>query len=128
MNTLSNATVCIVDDDDAVRDSLRLLLESYGITVKDFGCAGDLLKCDAARNCRCLLLDLHMPVMSGLSLLETLRADNIEVPAVMITGQVTPELAARIREMGLSEILPKPIGEADLLRSIESAIAQCGNA
>lgn len=115
-------TICIVDDDDAVRDSLKVMLESYGMQVRDFASAADLLNEGGAKNCCCLVLDLHMPVMSGLELLETLRAQNVRVPAVMVTGQPDLSLASRLEKAGLSGVLAKPVSDTELIDRIISAI------
>jgi two-component system response regulator FixJ len=115
--------ICIVDDDDAVRDSLKIMLESYGMQVRDFASATALLSEDGVKNCLCLVLDLHMPVMSGLELIETLRAQNVGVPAVMVTGQPDPRLALRLERAGLSGVLAKPVSDTDLLDRISFAIA-----
>lgn len=123
MTDESGQTICIVDDDDAVRDSMKVMLESYGLQVRDFASARDLLREGVAENCRCLVLDLHMPVMSGLELLETLRAQNVAVPAVMVTGQPDPRLAPRLERAGLCGVLAKPVSDTELLDRITFAIA-----
>lgn len=115
--------VCIVDDDDDVRDSLKALLEAHGLRVRDFASALAFLEGEGARDCGCLLLDLHMPAMSGLELLECLRAEDVDIPALMITGQSDPALSPRLQRAGLLGILPKPVSEGELLTSIAGAMA-----
>jgi two-component system response regulator FixJ len=119
----NDQTICIVDDDDAVRDSLKIMLESCSMRVRDFASARDFLECAGYRDCRCLILDLHMPVMSGLELLETLRAQKVEVPAVMVTGRPEPQLAIRLENAGLSGLLAKPVDDCELLDRIARAIS-----
>lgn len=116
--------ICIVDDDDAVRDSMKVMLESYGHNVRDFASARDFLDQSGFDACGCLVLDLHMPVMSGIELLETLRAKNIAVPAVMVTGQPDPQLASRLESAKLSSLLAKPVTDIELLDRIANAISQ----
>ncbi|MGB8363699.1 MAG: response regulator transcription factor [Rhizomicrobium sp.] len=124
MTTQDDArTICIVDDDDAVRDSLKVLLESYGMQVRDFASPADFLRGSAARECRCLVVDLHMPAMNGLELLETLRAREVNVPAVMVTGNADPNLALRLKNAGLSALLIKPVADDELLDHIALACA-----
>ncbi len=118
-----SSAVCVIDDDEAVRDSLKLLLESHGLQVRDFASPVEFLERRAFRNCRCLVLDLHMPLMSGLELLETLREKNIGVPVVMVTGRPDPLLARRFEKAGLSAVLAKPVSDEELLDRIATAIA-----
>ncbi len=117
-------TVYVVDDDDAVRDSLRLLLESYGMAVHDFGSARSFLS-DLPKlgNC-CLLLDLHMPEMSGLELLGELRARGADIPVIAITGRGDTSLRARVKEAGALDLLLKPVNDDELLGAIGRALRQ----
>jgi two-component system response regulator FixJ len=115
--------ICVVDDDYAVRDSLKVMLESCGLRVRDFASARDFLECADYRDCPCLILDLHMPVMSGLELLESLRAQNVAIPAVMVTGRPEPLLATRLENAGLAVVLAKPVHDGELLDRIARAIS-----
>lgn len=118
-------TVFIVDDDDAVRDSMRALLESCDFEVRDFGSATDFL---AGRNCStcgaraCLLLDLHMPVMGGLDLLQQMRAEGSLLPTIVITGRSDPNLKQRVLQSGAIELFDKPVSEDALLNAIDRAM------
>lgn len=113
--------ICIIDDDDAVRDSLKVLLESYGMVVRDYSSPEKILSENAVEECDCLVLDLHMPTMSGLELLEALRAKNVDTPAVMVTSSAEPRLAIRLEKAGLSALLMKPVNERELLAGIAQA-------
>src|ERR1051326_6684652 len=90
----------IVDDDDAVRDSMRALLESLGFDVHDYSSAVDFLNRGGERSQGCLLLDLHMPVMSGIDLLEHMRSEGVSLPTIVITGRGDPLPGARARGGG----------------------------
>lgn len=113
--------ICIVDDDDAVRDSLKVLLESYDLVVREFSLPSQVLEDDALADCDCLILDHHMPEMSGLELLEALRAKGNDIPAVMVTSSTEPGLALRLEKAGLSALLTKPVDDTNLMDRIAKA-------
>jgi two-component system response regulator FixJ len=115
-------TVAIVDDDDAVRDSLQFLLEVTGRTVAAFASAAEFLRSDL-RGMACLILDHHMPQMTGLQLVETLRANSVVLPILLITGSPTPAISARAAELGVQRVLEKPPGEQELLDFVDAALA-----
>jgi two-component system, LuxR family, response regulator FixJ len=111
--------VAIVDDDDAVRDSLRFLLEIIGHTVETFASAADFLTADQ-RPIGCLILDHHMPGMTGLELAERLRTDGSIIPILMVTGSPSSAIAARAAELGVIKVLEKPPGEKDVIDFIRA--------
>src|SRR5258705_14022829 len=92
--------IYIVDDDDAVRDSMRTLLESLGFDVTDFNSALSFLAHDCSNSTGCLLLDLHMPVMGGIELLEHMRERGTNVPTIVITGRGDAVLKERALRSG----------------------------
>jgi two-component system, LuxR family, response regulator FixJ len=102
--------VAIVDDDHAVRKSLRFLLEVYGHPVGTFASAADFLKADI-RGSACLVLDHHMPRMTGLELVERLRAEGVGIPILLISGMTSPAIVARPAERGIERVLDKPPSE-----------------
>lgn len=111
--------VDIIDDDDAVRDSTRALLESYGYEVRDYPSAEEFLLGTRA-DPDCLLVDQHMPGMTGLDLLEHLRAKGVNTPALMMTGRSDPSLEPRAARIGV-KLLHKPVPEDQLVLWIEQA-------
>jgi two-component system, LuxR family, response regulator FixJ len=111
----------IIDDDDAVRDSTRALLESYGYTVRDHPSAETFLR-DAGAHADCILVDQHMPGMTGLDLLEYLRSHGDQTPALMLTGRSDATLEPRAARIGV-KLLHKPIQEELLVRWIQEAHA-----
>lgn len=123
MTQRENRAIGIVDDDDAVRDSLKVLLESHGMEVREFASPAEFLDAGRALEYRCLVLDLHMPVTSGLDLLETLRAEGERVPAVILTANPDPKLQQRMDKAGLSAVLVKPVPADELLDRIARACA-----
>lgn len=122
MPTRVGQKICIVDDDDAVRDSMKLMLESHGWEVQDFASARALLDADGWADCRCLVLDFCMPAMSGLELLETLRAQNVRTPAIMVTAEPQMCSVTRLANLGLFALLPKPVDDVALINQISGAI------
>ena len=105
-------TVYIVDDDADVRESARALLESYDLAVQEFDSARAFLKDFKAGRKACLLLDLNMPEMNGLELLEQLRRLKIGLPVIIVTGQGDADVAERARRAGAFAFLQKPVDDS----------------
>jgi FixJ family two-component response regulator len=115
-------TIYIVDDDEAVRDSLALMLESHGIAAKTYGSGAAFIGDYSPDAPGCLVLDLHMPDMSGLQLLERLAHSGLNVPVVIISGRADTADKARVTAAGAKAILDKPFSREDLLAAIYIAI------
>jgi two-component system response regulator FixJ len=122
MDMSNSATVYIVDDDDAVRDSFRSLLESHGLTVQDYASADDFLADRQQPKAGCLLLDLHMPGMTGLQLLGKLGKGRTRLPVIAITGRIDSTLKGQIAQAGAFALLEKPMNDEVLMWTIESAV------
>jgi two-component system response regulator FixJ len=120
--TSRDAKICIVDDDAAVGDSIEALLSSVGYETEVFGSAQQFLESFDPSGAACILLDIRMPGMDGLTLLERMRADRRGVPVIMVTGHGDVPLAVRAMQAGAADFLEKPFEEARLLQSIEQAI------
>jgi FixJ family two-component response regulator len=105
-------TVYIVDDDADVRLSARALLESYDLAVQEFDSARAFLDGFKAGRKACLLLDLNMPEMNGLELLEQLRRLKIRLPVIIVTGQGDADTAERARCAGAFAFLQKPVDDS----------------
>ena len=116
-------SICVVDDDDAVRDSMRMLLESYGLTVEDFPSARAFLARAGKPRCGCVLLDLHMPEMSGLELLDRMHSEGSNAPVIVITGRGDPVTMRHAKDAGAFAIFDKPVNDEALVRSIGDAMA-----
>ncbi len=119
MTKAERRTVAIVDDDNGVRDSLRFLLEVVGHPVETFASAAEFLKAEW-RHLACLILDHHMPHMTGLELAERLRDSGARIPILLITGSPSPAIVARAAELGIESVLEKPPGDQDLLDFINA--------
>ncbi|MGG4603610.1 response regulator transcription factor [Alcaligenaceae bacterium 429] len=107
-------TIFIVDDDEAVRDSLRWLLEANGYRVQCFASAEEFLSSYDTTQLSVLIADVRMPGMSGLELQEALIARNSPIPIVFITGHGDVPMAVSTMKKGAVDFLEKPFNEADL--------------
>lgn len=116
--------ICIVDDDDAIRESLRLLLEAFRFEVADFPSPNAFLNEAGHSAYDCLLIDLQMPGMSGLELLELLRSRRVPTPAILITGNFDPRLAQRVKDAKVLAVLAKPVSLEDLFAHVERALVE----
>jgi two-component system response regulator FixJ len=114
MNDNPPGAVALVDDDPAVLDSLKFLLEVVGYRVSTYASAMAFLG-DGASPPACLIIDQHMPGMTGLELAQKLRDDNSPIPILLITGSPSPAIVVRARQLGIVNVLEKPPEEADLL-------------
>ena len=88
-------TIYVVDDDDAVRDSLKILLESYQLSVRDFGSVPEFLDGLEPVGNSCLVLDLHLPAMGGFDVMNTLARRGVPLPVIVITGRGDAQTRAR---------------------------------
>src|SRR5215470_10794826 len=119
---VQDATVFVVDDDQAVRQSLDLLIKSVGHRVQTFRSAQEFLDgYDPARP-GCLILDIRMPGMSGLELQKTLRERQIDIPTIFITGHGDVPVAVRALKDGAFDFLEKPFSKQLLLENIRDAL------
>lgn len=115
--------IYLVDDDDAVRDSLAFLLESHGFDVSAFASVAEFEGAYQRRENACLILDHHLPGTSGLEYLASPRGAAWRMPVIVITGGADPTISARARALGVAAFLEKPVLEAPLLAAIENALA-----
>lgn len=117
-----NAMIHIVDDDEAVRLSLHLLMRSFGMRAHAFGSAREFLEALSTETPDCLVLDLNMPGMDGAELQETLAGRHSGIPVIAITGRPDSPLADRILAAGARVVLEKPVRERELMSAIEHAL------
>jgi FixJ family two-component response regulator len=111
----------IVEDEAAIREAFSLLLKMNGYVVEVFDSATTFLAEAAVDTYDCLVLDVNMPSLSGVELLELLRSRHVQVPAIFITGREDPVLEARARRAGASRTIAKPVTEKTLIAGIEWA-------
>ncbi len=122
MKCPSPPTIFVVDDDQAVRDSLRALLGSVGFKVRAFASGDELLAAHDPSQAACLVLDVHMPGMSGLEIQQKLAARGISVPVIVISDCGNAKLAASAVRAGAVDYLEKPISGQALIASIRRAL------
>lgn len=117
-------TVFIVDDDPAIRKSLRWLIESVGLDVEAFASAQEFLAAYTADRPGCLVLDVRMRGMSGLELQDVLRERGCTIPVIIVTGYGDVPMAVRAMKAGAVYFIEKPVSDQVLLEQIERAIIE----
>mgnify|MGYP000282117247 FL=1 len=119
MTETTKQQVFLIDDDEAVRDAMGMLLESSGLTYRSFACASDFLD-DYSNDLRgCLVLDIRMPNMDGLELQSILNGQNSTLPIIFITGHGDIPMAVEAMRLGALDFMRKPINELNLLQVIK---------
>ena len=116
--------VWVVDDDEAMRSSLKWLIESVGMRVESFDSADAFLRDHYPGRFGCLLLDVRMPGMSGLDLLEYLEREQMMPPTIIITGHGDVPMAVRAMKAGAVDFIEKPFNDETLLDAIRHALAK----
>ena len=116
------STVFVVDDDDAVRNSMRWLVESIGLPVETYASAREFLETHDPNRPGCLVLDVRMPGMSGLDLQEKLHENGIVIPIIVVTGHGDVPTAVRAIKAGAVEFIEKPVNDQLLLDTIQRCI------
>jgi FixJ family two-component response regulator len=116
-------TVFLVDDDESVRQGVQALLESAGMDVQVFVCADDFLaNGPSSEAAGCLVLDVRMPGMSGLDLQRQLKAANIRLPVIFLTGHGDIPMTVHALKAGAVHFLTKPVREPELMDVIRQAL------
>ena len=118
-----NASVFIVDDDDAVRSSLRLLLKSVGLPAIAYASASEFLSAWQAEQPGCVVLDVRMPGMSGIELQHELNRRGAIMPVIFISGHADIPMAVEAIQHGAFDFLQKPFRDQDLIDRVQRALA-----
>lgn len=121
---MSKHNVYVVDDDQAVRDSLRWLIESVDLNVKTFSNGQELLDNFEETEISCLVLDVRMPGISGLDLQQRLKKTGSKVPVIIVTGHADVPMAIQAMKAGAFDFIEKPYSDQLLLERIQCAIEQ----
>jgi FixJ family two-component response regulator len=116
------STVFIVDDDEAVRDSLSFLMQSVGLQTESFDSADSFLLANPVGRAGCLLLDIRMPGMSGLELQGLLEERGLRLPVIFISGHADVPMAVRALKAGAFDFVEKPFNDQLLLDCVQRAI------
>ena len=115
--------IAIIDDDEAMQDSLRDLLEAAGLVARCFGSAEEFLESDLHSKAACLILDIRMPNMSGLELQARLKEEESNVPIIFITAHGDARMRIQAMRRGAVEFLAKPFDHQLLLKRVRSALS-----
>ncbi len=125
---MTQTTVLIIDDDPAVRNSLKFALEVEGFTVRAYAAGADLLRESDFPADGCLVVDLKLPEMNGLDLLVELRKRKIDLPAILITTHPSADVRRRAALAGVT-LIEKPLLNDTLFQGIRAALdGQAGGA
>jgi two-component system response regulator FixJ len=116
-----NSLVIVVDDDDAVRNSLKFSLEIEGFAVRLYSGSAELLAAPDVDECACLIIDQNMPGLTGLETVKKLRERRVTVPTILITGHPSAALRARARGAG-ADVVEKPLFGNALIEGIRGII------
>jgi len=114
--------VFVIDDDEAVRDSLRLLLKAINLPVLTYPSAQAFLPSYDVQQGGCLLLDIRMPGMSGLELQQQLNLQGATIPVIFITGHGDVPMAVEAMQHGAFDFLQKPFRDQDLIDRVQRAL------
>ena len=122
MNKIATDMVFVIDDDESIREALKSLIRSVGLSVETFASAHEFLQSSRPDVPSCLILDVRMPGLSGLDLQRDLAEANIHIPIIFITGHGDIPMSVRAMKAGAVEFLTKPFRDQDLLDAIQQAL------
>jgi RNA polymerase sigma factor (sigma-70 family) len=122
MNAPLSPLIHLIDDDEAVRGSLALLIGTVGLRVQPWADPQDFIRSFDRQSVGAIVLDVRMPGTSGLTVLDTLIAQGVDQPIIMLTGHGTVELCRRAFKAGATEFLEKPVNDELLLEALQNAV------
>ena len=118
----TSKVVAIIDDDEAMQDSLRDLMEAAGLAARCFGSAEEFLESDLHTRAACLIVDIRMPKMSGLQLQTRLKDEECDIPIIFITAYADAGIRIQAMREGAVEFLAKPFDHQLLLKTVRAAL------
>jgi len=123
MNPIS-PVIHLVDDDEAVRQALALLISTVGLRVSEWSHPQEFLDRFNRQTVGAIVLDVRMPGLSGLTVIERLRIEGVDHPVIMLTGHGTVEMCRRAFKSGATEFLEKPVADDQLLDTLHNAVRE----
>ena len=114
--------IAIIDDDEAMQDSLRDLMEAAGLVARCFGSAEEFIASGLHRQAACLITDILMPKMSGLQLQAKLKEEECDIPIIFVTAHGDAEMRIQAMRDGAVEFLAKPFDHHLLLKTVRAAL------
>jgi RNA polymerase sigma factor (sigma-70 family) len=124
MNLPLSPLIHLIDDDAAVRDGLALLIGTVGLRVQTWADPQEFMRSFDRQSIGAIVLDVRMPGISGLTVLDTVVAQGVDQPVIMLTGHGTVELCRRAFKSGAAEFLEKPVDDEVLLEALQNAVRQ----
>jgi len=124
MNAPLSPLIHLIDDDEAVRGSLALLISTVGLRVQGWADPQRFLREFPREDIGAIVLDVRMPGISGLAVLDTLVAQGVDQPVIMMTGHGTVDMCRRAFKAGAAEFLEKPVDDEALLEALQNAVRQ----
>jgi len=124
MNAPLSPLIHLIDDDEAVRGSLALLISTVGLRVQGWSDPQQFLREFPRQDIGAIVLDVRMPGISGLTVLDALVAQGVDQPVIMLTGHGTVDMCRRAFKAGAAEFLEKPVDDEALLEALQNAVRQ----
>jgi two-component system, LuxR family, response regulator FixJ len=116
--------ICIIDDDEWVTDSLKVLLETFGFDVQSYRSGADFLADDQRRQAGCLVIDQHMPGINGLDVVDRLQKEGVRLPTILVSGRLDVNTRERASNLGVIKVIEKPFVAARLVGLIRTALLE----
>lgn len=124
VGALLSPLIHLIDDDEAVRSSLALLISTVGLRVQSWSDPQAFISGFDRQGIGAIVLDVRMPGISGLTVLDTLMAQGVDQPVIMLTGHGTVDMCRRAFKAGAAEFLEKPVNDEQLLEALQNAVRQ----
>jgi two-component system, LuxR family, response regulator FixJ len=116
--------ICIVDDDESVANSLKILLEAFGFAVQSYNSGNEFLADKRRHAAGCLVIDQHMPGMNGLDVIDNLQKEGNKVATILISGRSDAKTRERATRLGVRELIDKPFAADRLIELVRGALLE----